>query len=66
MYLIHFLDHAKKALANIKIVVKSDNGDWSSVSNVCGDVIDPGTGFAGVTLAKGHYSATFYDHMVSR
>lgn len=61
LYLIHFQDQAKKALVGISIRVKSDNGDWSSISNACGDVIDPGTGLAGVTLAHGHYEATFYD-----
>jgi len=37
----------------------SDNGDWSSYTNPCGDVINPGTGLAGVLLAPGDYDLTF-------
>lgn len=60
LYLIHCQDANSRALANVSIQVKSPNGDWSSVTNACGDVIDPGSGLAGVTLKAGHYSAMFY------
>lgn len=62
LYLIHLQDTSKKPAVNIRIDAVSDNGDWSSLSNSCGDVINPGTGLAGVTLARGQYSMTFFDH----
>ena len=64
LYLIHCQDGSGRPMVGVEIHVVSANGDWSSVSNACGDIIDPGSGLAGVTLAKGHYSATFWQNGV--
>ena len=39
--------------------VNAEYGDWASMTNPCGDVIDPGSGLAGVLLSPGEYAITF-------
>lgn len=61
LYLIHCQDQDARKYAGVEVRATSPtNGPWSSFTNSEGDVVDPGTGLAGVTLGKGHYSVTFW------
>jgi hypothetical protein len=59
LVLFHVQDAAGAPLAGASATAISDNGDWSSSTNACGDVIDPGEGIAGVMLSPGDYVITF-------
>lgn len=59
LVLFHVQDAAAKPIAGASASAVSPNGDWSSTTNPCGDVIDPGSGLAGVMLSPGQYTVTF-------
>jgi hypothetical protein len=59
LVLFHVEDAHGAPLAGASATAISDNGDWASSTNPCGDVIDPGTGIAGVMLSPGDYKITF-------
>jgi hypothetical protein len=59
LVLFHVQDAHGAPLAGASATAISDNGDWASSTNACGDVIDPGEGIAGVMLSPGDYKITF-------
>lgn len=59
LVIFHLQDNAGVPLGGVTANATSTLGNWSSVTNQCGDVVDPGDQIAGVTLAPGSYSITF-------
>lgn len=59
LVLFHVQDGAGSPIGGATAQASSPNGDWLSLTNQCGDVVDPGTGLAGVLLAAGDYTLTF-------
>lgn len=59
LVLFHVQDAAAMPIAGASASAVSPNGNWASSTNACGDVIDPGSGLAGVMLSPGDYSITF-------
>jgi hypothetical protein len=59
LVLFHVQDAAAQPLAGVSAQAESPNGNWASLTNACGDVIDPGEGIAGVMLRQGDYTMTF-------
>jgi hypothetical protein len=59
LVLFHVEDAHGAPLGGASAAAVSDNGDWASNTNACGDVIDPGSGIAGVMLSPGDYTVTF-------
>jgi hypothetical protein len=59
LVLFHVQDAAGRPIAGASVSAASPAGAWSSSTNPCGDVIDPGSGIAGVMLSAGDYVLTF-------
>lgn len=59
LVVFHIQDEAGKPLSGVLASAVSTHGNWSSLTNACGDVVDPGTGMAGVNLTPGVYTVTF-------
>ncbi len=59
LVIFHLQDAAGHPIGGVEASAVSSNGDWVSGTNGCGDVVDPGSGIAGVNLAAGDYVVTF-------
>jgi hypothetical protein len=59
LVIFHLQDEAGKPLGGVVAQSVGGPGPWESVTNACGDVMDPVTQAAGVTLEPGHYDVTF-------
>jgi hypothetical protein len=59
LVLFHVQDAAGLPIGGASVSAASPAGAWSSITNPCGDVIDPGEGIAGVMLSPGDYVVTF-------
>jgi len=59
LVIFHIEDTTGAPLGGVTATATSLQGNWASTTNTCGDVIDPGSGIAGVTLTAGVYSITF-------
>jgi hypothetical protein len=59
LIILHVQDVFGKPIGGVRAAATGDPGPWESVTNNCGDVIDPVTGAAGVSLTPAHYEITF-------
>lgn len=59
LVIFHLQDNVGTPLGGVSATATSTQGNWSSITNGCGDVVDPGSQIAGVTLGAGVYSITF-------
>lgn len=59
LVVFHVQDSNGNPIAGVSAHATSLNGDWSSITDAAGNVVDPGTGIAGVSLTPGDYIVTF-------
>lgn len=59
LVIFHIQDPNGNPLGGVAVHATSLNGDWSSITDAAGNVVDPGSGIAGVSLRPGDYLLSF-------
>jgi len=58
LVIIHYQNEAGQPISGAAVAAVSANGDWASVTDSAGNVIDPGDQLSGVNLTPGDYVLT--------